>query len=75
MPFDSLDEEGVEEFGGLVCLRLEVDLSDLNTEGVKGRETKLAGKIDNFRLIKKRIAKENAVKDILNGIDRATDKS
>ena len=73
MPFDSLDEEGVEEFGGLVCLRLEVDLSDLNTEGVKGRETKLPGKIDNFSLIKKRIAKENAVKDILNGIDRATD--
>ena len=73
MPFDSLDEEGVEEFGGLVCLRLEVDLSDLNTEGVKGRETKLAGQVDNFRLIKKCIAKENAVKYILNGIDRATD--
>jgi len=73
LPFDSLDEEGVEEFGGLVCLRLEVDLSDLNTEGVKGRETKLAGQVDNFRLIKKCIAKENAVKYILNGIDRATD--
>ena len=73
MPFDSLDEEGVEEFGGLVCLRLEVDLSDLNTEGVKGCETKLAGQIDIFCLIKKCIAKENAVKDILNGIDRATD--
>ena len=73
MPFDSLDEEGVEEFCGLVCLCLEVDLSDLNTEGVKGRETKLARQVDNFRLIKKRIAKENAVKDILNGIDRATD--
>jgi hypothetical protein len=51
LPFDSLDEEGVEEFGGLVCLRLEVDLSNLNTEGVKGRETKLAGQVDNFRLI------------------------
>ena len=75
MPFDSLDEEGVEEFGGLVCLRLEVDLSDLNTEGVKGRETKLACQVDNLRLIKECIAKENAVKDILNGIDRATDKS
>ena len=73
MPLDSPDEEGVEEFCGLVCLRLEVDLSDLNTEGVKGRETKLPGKIDNFRLIKKRIAKENSVEDILNGIDRATD--
>ena len=73
MPLDSLDEEGVEEFCGLVCLRLEVDLSDLNTEGVKGRETKLPGQIDNFSLIKKCIAKENAVKDILNGIDRATD--
>ena len=73
MPFDSLDKEGVEEFGGLVCLRLEVDLTDLNTESVKGRETKLPGKIDNFRLIKKCIAKENSVEDILNGIDRATD--
>jgi len=73
LPFDSLDEEGVEEFGGLVCLCLEIDLSDLNTEGVKGRETELARQVDNFRLIKKRIAKENAVKDILNGIDRATD--
>jgi hypothetical protein len=34
LPLNSLDKQGVEEFRGLVCLRLEVNLADLYTEGV-----------------------------------------